>query len=180
MRLLGWPALPWLARWQRALCRGPGARAKRYATGVRRVRPCCGGTCHVFGKKRPLARVFVGLIAILFAALLLTWFECWVHGSPDRAVAYAGGGLDAGHTAVPFMPWQTLPGAGSTAVVGCADCAVAQARGPARGNLYGRLPCGKRFLEVPVRRVHCGLISGLCSCRPKSAAGPDGHSRSWF
>ncbi|WP_371133167.1 Lin0512 family protein [Hydrogenophaga sp.] len=28
-------------------------------------------------------------------------------------------------------------------------------------NLYGRLPCGKRFSEVLTRRVHCGLISGL-------------------
>ena len=52
--------------------------------------------------------------------------------------------------------------------------------GPAAAahNLYGRLPCGKRVLEVLTRRVHCGLISGLCSCRPRSAAGPDGHSRS--
>jgi len=45
--------------------------------------------------------------------------------------------------------------------------------------LYGRLPCGKRILEVPTRRHRdCGLISGLLvqpGCKP--TAGLDGHSR---
>ena len=44
--------------------------------------------------------------------------------------------------------------------------------------LYGRLPCGKRVLEVLTRRVHCGLISGLLmQSGHSSAAGPDDHSR---
>ena len=45
-------------------------------------------------------------------------------------------------------------------------------------DLYGRLPCGKRVLEVLTRRnSDCGLISGLLVQPGKPAAGLDGHSR---
>ena len=74
---------------------------------------------------------------------------------------------------------QAVPGRGSY----CGGLRFAptplrcSAWGRRRSNSYGRLPCGKRVLKFR-SAAHCGLISGLCSCRSKSAAGPDGHSRS--